>query len=120
MLVAATWLATGAYLFAGLAAMWMLAPRVPYADQWRIYRHLIERPFPASVFAVENGHRGVRPNLIRIAELNWMPADQNLQIVVGLLCALATFGFLAFSIWRAPASPAVRSAAIFAAALRVF
>jgi uncharacterized membrane protein YuzA (DUF378 family) len=119
-LVATTWLATIAYLLSGIAAMWLLSPRVPYADQWGFYRHLIERPFPASIFAAENGHREVLPNLVRVAELHWMQADQNLQILVGLLCALATFGVLAWAIWRAPISAAARSAAIFAAALGVF
>jgi len=120
VLAAAAWAAAGAYALAGLAAMWLVAPRVPYADQWRIYRTLIERPFPAGVVAVDNGHREVLPNLVRLAELDWMHADQRLQIAVAMLCALMAFAGLAIAAARASSSAAVRAGAALAAALGVF
>ncbi len=67
--------------------MLLLSPRVPYADPWRFLVRLATEPFPNSVLGSDNGHREVLPSLLRYAELEWLHANQWLQIGTG--CALA-------------------------------
>ncbi len=109
-----------AYVVAGLAAMWMRSPRVPYADQWRFYGNLLSRAFPWNVLATENGHHEVLPNWARIADIYWMQGDQNLLIGIAMLCAIGSFAVVAAAIGRGMKNASQRRAAIFAVALGVF
>lgn len=113
-------LATAMVTLAGVALMWIVSPRVPYADQWLFYRHLIERPFAEVVLAADNGHREILPKLVRMAELKAFAADQSLQITLGMLLALATFMLLGLMHWRAPLPFAQRCAGMLIAALGIF
>src|SRR5690606_16928677 len=78
------------YLLIGVAAMWWLAPRVPYADGWRFLGHFLQAPFPHDILAPDNGHHEVLPNAVRVLELHAFAAGQWLQVVVGIALALAT------------------------------
>jgi hypothetical protein len=83
-------IATLAVLGFGLFAM-LQSPQVPYADAWRFLAHFLSEPFPRSVLGADNGHMELFPDLVRVAELQWMAADQRLQTAVGLLLALASW-----------------------------
>ena len=107
------------YVVAGVAAMWLLAPRVPYADAWRFLAHFLQAPFPQDILAPDNGHHEVLPNAVRVLELHAFAAGQWLQVVTGIVLALATL--LVF--WRgtrAIASVPARAAALLAVVLGVF
>src|SRR5690606_18498476 len=78
------------YLLIGVAAMWWLAPRVPYADGWRFLGHFLQAPFPQDILAPDNGHHEVLPNAVRVLELHAFAAGQWLQVAVGIALALAT------------------------------
>jgi len=107
------------YVLAGVAAMWWLAPRVPYADGWRFLDHFLQAPFPQDILAPDNGHHEVLPNAVRVLELHAFAAQQWLQVGVGIALALATV--LAF--WcgiRGLASAPARAAALLAVVLGVF
>nr|WP_230595283.1 hypothetical protein [Xanthomonas vasicola] len=82
------------YLAIGVLAMIMLSPKVLYADPWRFAKNLLSRPWPRNVLAVDNGHREVLPNLLRLAELRWFGGNQWLQICVGVALALLTVWML--------------------------
>ncbi|MEO8671230.1 MAG: hypothetical protein ABI411_07935 [Tahibacter sp.] len=112
-------LATAAYAAIAFATMLIVAPRVPYADQWRFYARLITQSFPANVLAADNGHREVLPNLLRVAELRWFDADQSLQIAVGALLALLCVACLARASWCDSVPRHARVAAVFFATLGV-
>src|SRR5690606_40383145 len=58
--------------------------KVPYADSYRFLTTFLERPFPENVLAADNGHREVLTNLVRLAELHWLHANQWLQTLVGV------------------------------------
>lgn len=111
---------TAAYLSAGLATMLLLSPRTLYADPWRFTGHFLTTPWPWKVLAADNGHREVFPNLVRVFELQWLQANQWLQIAVGAGLALATIAVLLRGIGREPALPANRAAAALIAVLGVF
>ena len=110
------------WLFAlmGLAAMLFLAPRTLYADPWRFVARLIRTPWPANVLAADNGHREVLPNLVRLAELEFMGGGQWLQIVVGVLLALSTFWLMCRLVATDRLAPAVRAAAFLVVAASIF
>lgn len=91
-------LLTAQFVLVGVGAMLWLSPKVPYADPWRFLTTLSQLPFPASVFHVDNGHREVLPNLVKLAELRWFAASQWLQVLVGAAFALATFATLAHAV----------------------
>lgn len=74
----------------GLYAM-LQAPQVPYADAWRFLGHFLSLPFPRNVLGADNGHMELIPDLIRVAELEWFAADQRLQMLIGILLALASW-----------------------------
>jgi len=74
----------------GVFAM-LQAPQVPYADSWRFLVHFLSEPFPRSAFGMDNGHLELFPDLLRIAELHWMAANQRLQIGVGIALAVASW-----------------------------
>lgn len=106
------------YAGIGLIAMW-LAPRVPYADAWRFLGHFLQVPFPQDIFAPDNGHREVLPNVVRVVDLHVFAAQQWLQVTVGIVLALATVAVL----WRGIGTLAdarARAAALLAVALGIF
>src|SRR3546814_3524406 len=78
------------YALAGVAAMWWLSPRVPYADAWRFLGHFLQAPFPYDILAPDNGHHELLPNAVRVLELHAFAAQPGLQVVVGIVLALAT------------------------------
>lgn len=101
------------YLLAGVAAMWWLSPRVPYADAWRFLGHFLQASFPWDVLAPDNGHHEALPNVVRVLELHAFAAGQWLQVVVGIALALATVLVFARGL-RARADAGVRAAALLA------
>jgi hypothetical protein len=100
------------YLVAAFAATVLLSPRVPYADAWQHYATLLSRPFPASVFAADNGHPELFANLVRLASLRWMGGSEVPQIAIGFALALAGVAILAAMLRRPPRLPPVQRAAI--------
>jgi hypothetical protein len=93
MLALRAWSALGWSLAAlitawGGAAVWQYGWRDLYADQWRLYEKFIQLPFPQSVLFLENGHRPVVPNLLRVAELQYAGGSQEWQLAVGLALSL--------------------------------
>src|SRR3546814_13043050 len=50
------------YALAGVAAMWWLSPRVPYADAWRFLGHFLQAPFPYDILATEHDQQALVPN----------------------------------------------------------
>ncbi len=112
--------ATAGFAIAGLAAMFALSPRVLYADPWRFVSHFLTTPWPWNVLAADNGHRELFPNMVRVLELQWLQANQWLQIVVGAALACATVAVLAYGIRREPVSDVGRAAALFFAVVGVF
>lgn len=107
------------YLIAGVAAMWWLSPRVPYADAWRFIGHFLQAPFPHDILAPDNGHHEVLPNAVRVFELHVFAARQWLQVVVGIALALATILVFARGI-RGVADARARAAALLAVVLALF
>jgi len=73
------------YALVAAGGMLLLSPRVPYADPWRFYAHLLTAPWPGNVLTVDNGHPEILPNLLRLLELQVFGGGQWLQIVVGML-----------------------------------
>lgn len=112
--------ATAAYALAGVATMFALSPRVPYADPWRFMAHFLTTPWPWNVLAADNGHRELFPNLVRVLELEWLQSSQWLQITVGAVLACATVAVLAHGIRREPAGIATRAATLFFAVAGIF
>jgi hypothetical protein len=92
-----------------------------HADQWRLYRIYLEKPFPADILTLENGHRPVFPALLRVVEMEWLLANQVLQLAVGALLALCTVLLLAHVARHDDSLPAAcRGAAIAMAAFGIF
>lgn len=81
---------TGVALVWGVYAVSVYGWRDLYADQWRLYRQFLALPFPDNVLFLENGHRPVIPNLLRVAEIAWLRGNQWLQWAVGLAFAVGT------------------------------
>lgn len=104
------------FVFTGLLGIQQNGWREAYADQWRLYRIYLEKPFPFDVLALENGHRPVFPGLVRVAELRWLEGNQLLQLAVGALMALVTCVLLALAAWRDRAAGMVAQAAAVAMA----
>lgn len=119
-LVAMLLMATFAFVAAGLAAMFALSPRVLYADPWRFMTHFLTTPWPWNVLAADNGHRELFPNLVRVLELEWLQANQWLQITVGAVLACVTAAVLARGIRREPTRAPVRAAALFFVVAGIF
>lgn len=72
------------FALVAIGGMLLFSPRVPYADPWRFYAHLLTAPWPGNVLAVDNGHAEILPNLLRLFGLDALGGGQWLQIVVGL------------------------------------
>jgi hypothetical protein len=77
----------------------------PMFDQWRLYQTFLSLPFPDNVLQLENGHRPIFPNLIRVAEIHWFAADQYLQIVCGTIFAFLTAAVIALVALREKCIP---------------
>jgi hypothetical protein len=107
------------YLLAGIAAMWWLSPRVPYADGWRFLGHFLQAPFPHDILAPDNGHHEVLPNAVRVFELHAFAAQQWLQVGTGIALALATVLVFARGI-RGVADARAKAAALLAVVLGLF
>jgi len=119
-LVALLLLLTAAFAAAGLAAMFALSPKVLYADPWRFIAHFLTTAWPWNVLEADNGHRELFPNLVRVLELEWLHANQWLQIAVGAALACTTGAVLAWGIRREPAGAAAKAAALFFAVAGIF
>lgn len=108
------------YLVTALLAIDNFAWRQPMFDQWRMYPTLLE-PFPMNVLELENGHRPIVPNLIRVAEIKWFSADQRLQIGIGIGSAIASVFLVGLVAWRERTLPFLsRAAAAMIAVLGIF
>jgi hypothetical protein len=112
-------LATCGIVLAGIVLMLVAAPRVPYADAWRLYAKLLDQPFLAGVISADNGHREILPNTLRWIELHAFGGDQTLGIVLGAVLALAATVAWLRTIAHAQLDPASRAAAALIAALGV-
>lgn len=112
--------ATLAAGIAGVALMLLVAPRVPYADAWRLYTKLLEQPFLTGVTSADNGHRELLPNAVRWIELHLLGGDQTLGIVLGAGLAIAAAAVWLRAIAQAPTDPAARAAAGLIAVLGLF
>lgn len=107
------------YAAGGVLAMWLLAPRVPYADAWRHLARFLGESFPRDILASDNGHHEVLPNIVRVLDLRLFDAGQGLQVLAGIALALATV--LAY--WRSIrcfASGPARLAGLLAVVLGLF
>jgi hypothetical protein len=93
-----------AYALVAAGGMLLLSPRVPYADPWRFYAHLLTTPWPVDVLTVDNGHPEILPNLLRLFELQALGGGQWLQILVGMLLLAGCCLLWAFA-WPRSASP---------------
>ena len=93
----------------------------PSFDQFRAYLLLLQMPFPQSVLQPDNGHHSIFPFLVIIAENQWFAANQILQLVVGLICAVITSLVPALCVWRDPdLSRTERAAGVLLSVLGVF
>ena len=119
-LVALLLLVTAAFAATGLAAMFVLSPKVLYADPWRFVAHFLTTPWPWNVLEADNGHRELFPNLVRVLELEWLHANQWLQITIGAGLACATVAVLVWGIRREPADAAAKAAALFFSVAGIF
>lgn len=95
-------LAGAAYLLTALLTMTAFAWMQPTMDQFRLYPIYLELPFPENVLQRENGHRPILPGLVRVLEIHWLGANQQLQFIVGTLCALATAMCAVWTVLREP------------------
>lgn len=90
LLPTTTWILAALYAATGVLAMWLLSPRVPYADGWRHLARYLELSFPADVLTPDNGHHELLPNLVRVLDVRLFDAGQGFQVLVGIALALAT------------------------------
>lgn len=121
LLVAIFLSAAAFYLLTSLFTIVNFAWRQPMFDQWRMYVTLLSLPFPQDVLQLENGHRPIIPNLIRIAEIHWFGANQLLQISIGTSCALLTSGIVAFGLAKDRDLPVpTRAAGVMLAVIGIF
>jgi hypothetical protein len=109
-----------AFAWTTLCAEINFAWRQPMFDQWRLYHTFLSLPFPENVLQLENGHRPIFPNLLRVAEIHWLAADQLLQITCGAIFAFLTAFLLAFCALREKSiSPIARCAGAMLAIIGV-
>ncbi|MBS0524358.1 MAG: hypothetical protein JSS04_12075 [Proteobacteria bacterium] len=94
-----------AYAWTALCAEINFAWRQPMFDQWRLYQTFLSLPFPDNVLQLENGHRPIFPNLIRVGEIHWFAADQYLQIACGTVFAFLTAAVIALVMLREECVP---------------
>jgi hypothetical protein len=114
-------LAALAYLLTSLVAIANFALRYPAFDQYRVYPIYLGLPFPANALQLENGHRPILPTLVRLAEIHWFHADQQLQVVAGATAALLALMLVAWTVVRERGVPPIaRACACALAALALF
>lgn len=119
-LIATLALLTAWFVVTGLGVMLWLSPKVPYADTWRFLTTLSTLPFPDNVLHADNGHRQVLPNLVQLAELQWLDANQWLQVLTGAALALASFSVVARALRESRADSAHYWAMLCSVALSIF
>jgi hypothetical protein len=113
--------ATVVYIAYALIASVALSPRVPYADAWHHYDRLLSQPFRTGVFAFDNGHPEIFANLIRYLDLHYLAGNENWQIAIGLMLALAAYATLAVPIATdRTGTRLAKCAALFTLSLGVF
>lgn len=106
------------YAWATLCAILNFGWRQPMFDQWREYEIFLGDPFPLNVLQAASGHRPIFPNLLRVAEIQWLHANQYLQLSVGTFCAFATAAIIAAVGWTEKRLPLLaRCACIMLAVL---
>lgn len=115
-------LAAGAYYaVTGLLQIVNFGWRQLMFDQYKMYPHYLELPFPQSVIQLENGHRPLLPILIRLAEIRWFSADQTMQLFVGASCALMIASIIAIAAWRdRTISKPIRAACVASSFVGIF
>ncbi len=80
----------------GLFSMVLWSWMDPFSDQWRLLPSYLDLPFPSNVAVLENGHRPILPNLLRVLDFAVLGGTQIPQLTVGVLLASATL----FLLWR--------------------
>lgn len=117
-------IAAGTFVAVALFVISQSAWRELMFDQWRQYLPLLTDTFPANVLALENGHRPIVPNLLRLLDIAWVSGDQRVLIASGAVFALATVGVIVAAALRDAREsllPAMSiAAALLAASLGVF
>lgn len=88
------------WLLSSLVAIANFSLRYPAFDQYHFYPKYLSMAFPGSAFQLENGHRTVLPTLVRLAEIEWLQANQSLQMFVGVLAVLTILATIAIISWR--------------------
>lgn len=113
--------ATVFYVAFALIAAAVLSPRVPYADAWRHYDRLLTQPFLAGVLTFDNGHPEIFANLVRYLDLHYLDGNENWQIAIGLILALAAYVTLLVPILTdRTGTRLAKCAALFAPSLGMF
>lgn len=114
-------LAALAYLLTALVAIANFALRYPAFDQYRLYPLYLGLPFPQNALQLENGHRPILPALVRLAEIRWFDANQQLQVATGIAAALLALALIGWTIVRERSvPPLVRTSACALAVLALF
>jgi hypothetical protein len=104
--LAATCLLVALYYVAATAfAIWHYGWTELFADQFRQYSRLLTTDFPGNVLAPDNAHRQITSNLVRLADLHWGAADQDIGVAVGLAMLLVALALLLVRVWRDTAQP---------------
>ncbi len=109
------------WLLTAIVAIVNYGFRYPAFDQFRTYRRYLTLPFPENVLQLDNGHRPILPALVRLAEIDWLQANQLLQLGVGLGCALAAWALtVSASLRDRSLALSVRAALALGATLAIF
>lgn len=88
-------IAASTFVAIGLYAVATVSLTEVYADQWRHYVAMLQRPFPGSLLIADNGHRTVITALIRWIEMRTLAGNQLLQLTAGTV--FASVALLVFS-----------------------
>ena len=86
-------------------AVWHYGWTELFQDQFRQYTQLLSREFPHSVLMPDNSHRQITSNFVRLADLHWRGADQDIGVALGLLMLLVTLAATVTCIVRDRALP---------------
>jgi len=109
------------WLWTSLIAIASFALRYPAWDQYRSYVIYLTHSFPSDALQAENGHRTIIPNLVRLAEIQWLAASQVAQVLVGCASALLALTLIIVTIVRERNVAAVaRAAACLLAVIAFF
>ena len=88
------------YAASTVFSMWQYGWTEVFADQFRQYRKLLETPFPENLFILDNAHRQVISNLVRVADIRWGHGDQTIGVVAGIVVMLGLLVMMLCWIWR--------------------